>query len=108
VELRLSDPHPFIPPRKGEGTRAQFCENRVYDGIYGRHDFVVREADNPEALLIQIASPSFIMRYIRFKAVLVSIDFNNQLGSEAAKIRYIRADGHLSSEMPARKWQPMP
>lgn len=39
------------------------------------------------------------MSYVRVKAVLISVNFDDQLGSKATEIRDIRANRNLSPEM---------
>jgi hypothetical protein len=88
-----------MPPRKGEGTRAQLGENRVQHAVDRRHDLPVREADDLKALTIEIACSALIANCTGFISMLISINLDDQLRWETAEVRYVWADRNLTSKM---------
>jgi hypothetical protein len=71
-------PPPFVPPRKGEGTRAEPGKYGVKNRVNGGHDVPVRESDNIKPLIVQVARSDLIVRRNLLMPMLIAIDLDDQ------------------------------
>ena len=74
-------------------------------------DFVIGKADHPEAVSIQYSGALIIVGTGMFRSVLTAVQFNDELGLEAYKIRNIGSDWLLAAkfeacELPAAQGEP--